>query len=74
MIRSTESGDFLCQGCDAFNNANINNTAFGVERSSPINFGQHSTTHGNPKRAILSVRITFDASQPIAAMPRLPYA
>src|SRR4030088_3015822 len=24
------SGDFLCQGCDAFNHTNINNTAFGV--------------------------------------------
>ena len=24
------SGDFLCQGCEAFNNTNINNTAFGV--------------------------------------------
>ena len=24
------SGDFLCQGCDAFNNTTINNTAFGV--------------------------------------------
>jgi predicted porin len=24
------AGDFLCQGCDAFNNTNINNTAFGV--------------------------------------------
>jgi predicted porin len=24
------SGDFLCQGCDAINNTNINNTAFGV--------------------------------------------
>src|SRR3981189_1956605 len=24
------SGDFLCQGCNAFNNTNINNTAFGV--------------------------------------------
>jgi predicted porin len=24
------AGNFLCQGCDAFNNTNINNTAFGV--------------------------------------------
>src|SRR6476620_8017658 len=24
------SGDFLCQGCDAFNNTTINNSAFGV--------------------------------------------
>src|SRR5260370_2613886 len=24
------AGSFLCQGCDAFNNTNINNTAFGV--------------------------------------------
>ena len=24
------AGDLLCQGCDAFNNTNINNTAFGV--------------------------------------------
>ena len=24
------SGDFLCQGCDAFNNTTISNTAFGV--------------------------------------------
>ena len=24
------SGDFLCQGCNAFNNTNINNAAFGV--------------------------------------------
>ena len=23
-------GDFLCQGCEAFNNTNINNAAFGV--------------------------------------------
>jgi predicted porin len=27
---SSISGDFLCQSCDAFNNTNINNTAFGV--------------------------------------------
>jgi len=26
------AGSFVCQGCDAFNNTNINNTAFGVER------------------------------------------
>jgi hypothetical protein len=24
------AGSFLCQGCEAFNNTNINNTAFGV--------------------------------------------
>jgi hypothetical protein len=34
-------------------------------------FGQRSTNHGNPRRAISGMRISFDAaSQPIAAMPR----